>query len=365
MYSTCLTCHRHLGVNEEIPAFPVGVRLAFDPARGRLWVVCPHCDRWNLTALDERWEAIEACERLFRSTPLRVSTDEIGLAQLGSGLQLIRIGRALRPELAAWRYGRRYAGRSLARLLGRAATAAQRVIPRFHRGYDAATWMRLHARPGRILDAVSRGAEERVLLRVSDLPRTALIRPSRGESWRLVVEHEQGPLVLTGEPGLRTAGRLLAALNGSIASADQVRGAVRRLQEAGDPDGYFARVTQLALRTAWGRDPNAARNLPVLPAGLSRTEQLAFYLTSRSFWARGSTDSEGSTPLPHLPLEDRLALEMAAHEDTERRALQGELAELTAAWREAEEIAAIADSLLERRRAGFHAAPPALEPATP
>ena len=40
---------------------------------------------------------------------------------------------------------------------------------------------------------------------------------------------------------------------------------------------------------------------------------------------------------------------MAANEDTERRALEGELAELEAAWREAEEIAEIADNLLAAR----------------
>jgi hypothetical protein len=37
---------------------------------------------------------------------------------------------------------------------------------------------------------------------------------------------------------------------------------------------------------------------------------------------------------------------MAAHEESERRALEGELAELERAWQEAEEIAAIADGLL-------------------
>jgi hypothetical protein len=37
---------------------------------------------------------------------------------------------------------------------------------------------------------------------------------------------------------------------------------------------------------------------------------------------------------------------MALHEEQERRALEGELAELECAWREAEEIGAIADSLL-------------------
>ena len=41
----------------------------------------------------------------------------------------------------------------------------------------------------------------------------------------------------------------------------------------------------------------------------------------------------------------RLALEMAAHEETERRALEGELAALEQMWRDAEEIAAIADDL--------------------
>jgi hypothetical protein len=46
-----------------------------------------------------------------------------------------------------------------------------------------------------------------------------------------------------------------------------------------------------------------------------------------------------------LPTEVRLALEMAAHEESERRALGGELALLEAAWREAEEVAAIADDM--------------------
>jgi hypothetical protein len=43
---------------------------------------------------------------------------------------------------------------------------------------------------------------------------------------------------------------------------------------------------------------------------------------------------------------DRLAVEMALHEEAEMRALRGQLADLERAWREAEEIAAIADDLL-------------------
>ena len=80
MFSTCLFCHSRLGANDSIEAFPVGRRLAFDALKGRLWVVCGACGRWNLAPLEERWEAIEQCERLFRGTRIRVSTGQIGLA---------------------------------------------------------------------------------------------------------------------------------------------------------------------------------------------------------------------------------------------------------------------------------------------
>ena len=47
-----------------------------------------------------------------------------------------------------------------------------------------------------------------------------------------------------------------------------------------------------------------------------------------------------------MPKSTKLALEMALHEEDERRALEGELWRLEQAWKEAEEIAAIADNLL-------------------
>src|SRR5690349_18508338 len=107
MYSTCLFCNISLGNNGRIAAFPVGHRLAYDPARGRLWAICFRCARWNLSPLEERWEAIDECERLFRGTRLRYSTDNIGLGRVGEHLELVRIGPALLPEIASWRYGAR------------------------------------------------------------------------------------------------------------------------------------------------------------------------------------------------------------------------------------------------------------------
>ena len=47
-----------------------------------------------------------------------------------------------------------------------------------------------------------------------------------------------------------------------------------------------------------------------------------------------------------MPNPTRLAVEMALHEEQERRALEGELWLLERAWKEAEEIAEISDSLL-------------------
>ena len=111
MYATCLFCNKPLGANESFEAFPVGERLAFDAARGRLWVVCRKCERWNLSPLDERWEAIEQAEKLYRDTRLRMATDNIGLAKARDGTTLIRIGEPLRPEFAAWRYGDQFGRR--------------------------------------------------------------------------------------------------------------------------------------------------------------------------------------------------------------------------------------------------------------
>src|SRR5215475_9163081 len=111
MYSTCLFCNKSLGANQTIETFPVGKRLAFDAAKGRLWVVCRKCERWNLSPLEERWEAIEQAERLYSETRRRVETAEVGLARLSDGTELVRIGAPLRPEFAAWRYGDQFGRR--------------------------------------------------------------------------------------------------------------------------------------------------------------------------------------------------------------------------------------------------------------
>ncbi|MEO8450083.1 MAG: hypothetical protein ABI647_09850 [Gemmatimonadota bacterium] len=359
MYSACLFCNGYLGRNDVLPTFPVGARIAYDPLRGRLWVICQSCQRWNLTPLDERWEAIEECERRVRNTRLRYSTDNIGLAFLPEGLALVRIGPALKPEIAAWRYGRYLPTWLPATRTGPVVQLARRLKDRTtelidrvaHRalgkpaGFETAVWLRLHVERNRILAWVAPAGCASSPIRVRHLERSELIRPDPSEPWQLAVAYDGGFASLSGDPGLRVAGRLLAFLNGPGAADAEVRYAIAKLDDAGNPDGYFARVAAIAMRTRWGKAPNALALLPAEVPEASVSERLALHLTKRSFWGRGGIGAEPSTALPRLPLADRLALEMAANEDAERRALEGELAMLEAAWREAEEIAGIADNL--------------------
>ena len=347
MYSTCLFCHAPLGSNDAIEHFPVGRRLAFDAARGRLWVVCRKCERWNLSPLDERWEAIEECERQFSETRLRASTHNIGLARLREGLELVRIGSPLRPEMAAWRYGDQFGRRSRRHLIftGAGVAAAIGVV-----AVGPATGLIAGGGIGlfQLVSSIHTAYQQRRVrahvqvpsydrsgtVRLKQLQRTAIVQHADGWALRVAFEmsnreplRDESPLaihrpiggwtreetvMLTGADALRAAGQLLPAINASGATRSEVESAVRIVEQTDDPSRLFARY-------AAGPTPS---------------------------WRTGSYAREGGHVLANLPTEVRLAFEMAAHEEAERRALDGELALLEAAWRQAEEIASIADDLI-------------------
>jgi len=358
MYTSCLFCHTDLGANHHLPTFPVGRRMAYDAKKGRLWVICTRCGRWNLTPLEERWEAIDESERLYRGTRLRMSTDNIGLARFRGGFELVRIGPALLPEIASWRYGTRLARfepedsderRGLfvrgAKLIARATAGA--LVGYAHTiGLSDEAVLRMRTfRRGR--GVMLRGSDEfghPIVVRYQHLGAAELVRPEKDAPWQLQVHHDAGVATLAHAPALRVAGKMLATLNFGVASQAEVQHAISKLDDAGDPEGYFTRVASLAMRTSWGRFPDAKDDGESQPKG-SLCVRLALQLANRSFWGRGGTGSDEQTPLFRLPAVDRLALEMAANEDIERRALLGELDALHAAWKDAEVIASIADEL--------------------
>jgi hypothetical protein len=336
VYSTCLFCTSSLPRNDAIGHWPIGRRIAWDAERGRLWVICRRCARWNLSPLEERWEAIEELERLFSITPTRHTTGEIGLARAGGGVDLIRIGRPLRSEFAAWRFSdvfrSRYrrevvwgtgwivltgglwiAGSSFAALSGGGGPLALALAAHHFRR------RREFAPIGRFPDD---SGESRVV-RAADIHRASLI-PDPASGWELRIPIGRSTVRLGATEASSVAPQLFAALNAAGARARVVSDAVADLERVGRPERYFDHA-----------------------AGLLASRRIAPAVEHERFG------------VIHLPDHVRLGLEMAANEETERLLLDGELRLLHAAWREAEELAAIADRLVlpaavERTLATLH-----------
>ena len=315
-------CKRPLGSNEVVETFPVGRRLAFDSAKGRLWVVCRKCQRWNLTPLEERWEAVEDCERLFRGTRLRTSTEHIGIARHAEGLELVRIGEPLRPEFAAWRYGDQFGRRRMRGALtivggiglSAAYFAAPIAIPSgllMLGSWAQIAWF--HTRTVARVRLTGSGSEDGAVaadevaaFRIGALRSIRLLPDDSESGFAVHVVKGWKNARFKGRDAQRVAAAIVPHLNGMGGSRRTVRKAVGQIEADGHPADFLKRVARDTDRYDRG------------PPG--------------SIWA-----------LPHAT---KVALEMALHEEQERRALEGELWILEQAWKEAEEIAAISDDLL-------------------
>ena len=356
MYSTCLFCHSPLGANETIERFPVGRRLAFDAAKGRLWVVCTRCTRWNLTPLEERWEAIEECERAFRDTKLRVSTDNIGMARLREGLELIRVGRALRPEIVVWRYGAANQARRRRSLVVSAVAGSAMLAGNYFSMVGTGSMLFLAMIAGNVvhgqLDKRLRGHHRPLLL--PHKGQTLIVKREQavgaeivareGDRWALQFDHSRGSVVITDETRLQRLAAIMASVNDTGVSKRSVREGEQLLTEAASAERL---ISGQAKRTA-GDKPAPVRidcppdQSPYYFNQMSEAEQRAHL----GFWRRPVAPiAAPPSSIASLPAPVRAALEMAANEEAERRAMEGELAALEESWREAEEIASIADNL--------------------
>ncbi len=340
MFTTCYVCAALLERNQVLEEMPVGRRLAFNQRTGRLWVVCRQCERWNLSPLEERWEAIEACERLFRDTRLRVSTDNIGLARVRGGLDLVRIGEPQRPEFAGWRYGDQF-GRRRKRNAVVAGAAVGATGLAFVGGaavglFTVGTTFQLYLHRQRLTDYLMFGSSTAIVARFTDAEgklrfvergqarSAALVRASsESDAFSLHVPHTRGIAIVEGADAVRLAHTILPVVNKFGGTAAVVQDAVRVVEDAGSADEALRYIAR--------------------SRGRSREQR------EQKFAAIVEKDMGQSPPfaLRGLPVAIRLALEMSLHEDAERRAMDGELAQLEAAWRNAEELAGIADSLVE------------------
>lgn len=116
MFKTCAFCNASLDGDGGPSGLGVGRRLAFDEWKGRLWVICSRCSRWNLTPLDDRLERIEAVARAARAGRVAAATDQVALIRW-QRYDLVRVGKPMRVELATWRYGERLRSRQRERMM--------------------------------------------------------------------------------------------------------------------------------------------------------------------------------------------------------------------------------------------------------
>jgi hypothetical protein len=257
-----------------------------------------------------------------------VQSENIGLAKLPDGTRLVRVGQAVPGELAAWRYGGQLLRRRKRYIIGSAAAGVatlgavggltaltggsavlwgmwgavtsrfnQRVV---HRVEDDGSGKPVIVRrwhvPGIQMEAASDGALE---VHIRDAHR-------KEPGWSGDVRRNSpDTVVLSGEQARALITRAMPRVNRKGATTESLRGAEQILAGAGSAEKVIGDT--VARRTALG--PRAG----VAPTVLKGAQALAF--------------------------------EMALNEQAEREALEGELVTLERAWKEAEEIAAIADSL--------------------
>jgi hypothetical protein len=279
---------------------------------------------------DTRLETIDACDRQFADARLRYSTDNIGIARLSEGLELVRVGAAQRPEFAAWRYGDQFGRRRWRNGLQVGALSVAMIALGIGR-HTLFPWLGVAGGFGpnilsygnilyqrrrvsaRVFDqagdarAITRHSAHKAELRVSGNSEWALrVATHRSSHGGFATDLRPTEIDLVGPPAVAALGRLLPAVNATGGTRARVREAVDIIEL--QPD-----INLLATR------------LPGVHPG-----------------------NDGTPAVQSLKAIDktiRLALEMAAHEDTERIALAGELKLLEREWRAADEVAKIADSL--------------------
>ena len=160
------------------------------------------------------------------------------------------------------------------------------------------------------------------ILSIRDLAESRIV-PGGDGPIALELRYKGGETQIEGREALRIAGTLMPHINRFGAKRRLIESAVGALEQSGGPEGYIDRLSRHAHSDTY---------VPVGKGGKRKPK-------------KGSTGAFVSG-LFGLTSTDRLALEMALHEEAELRALHGELGELERAWREAEEIASIADELL-------------------
>ena len=310
MFRSCAFCNAAFDGDGGPSGLGVGRRLAFDEWKGRLWVVCPRCSRWNLTPFDDRLERIEALARAASQGRIAAATDQVALIRW-ERYDFVRVGRPPRVELATWRYGERLRNRQRERLkvvvpltiaaigLGVAANVAAGggfgvIVWNIHRIADGIYLRMVGGRKVGLAESpICAHCGSLMELRARHVQHARVV-PDRQAEMAVVLScprcRREGAQV-TGNDAIQVLRQGLTYLNLSRGGRRKAEDAAREVDQVGGPDQL---VRDIARRE----------------------------LTLRA-----------------LRPERGLALEMAVDE-------RAEVLELERQWREAEEIADIADGTL-------------------
>ncbi|NNL29404.1 MAG: hypothetical protein HKO77_00190 [Gemmatimonadetes bacterium] len=289
----------------------MGRSLAFAPDSGRLWAICTECGEWNLAPIEDRWDAVAECDRIFEETRERGSTGELTLARR-EGFDLLRVGT--QAELPTLRYGARlrrrhaqYMRRKRAAKL-MTAFALVGVVVGFALGYAALIGIGFVL----VITLLASGVlKSPPVARVptpdggwTDMTRRELLDmrlvPTEPHGWQLRIRRKQ---TLEGPDAFEAARLTLPLLTRSATPKEDLRKALAYIGKKG---GTAVSVFHAAARRR----------------GVNRTARVS-----------------------KLEVHIRLALEMLASREVEERAVADDLAHLQTAWRHAEELAAIQDDV--------------------
>jgi len=310
MFVSCAFCNASFDGDGGPSGLGVGRRIAFDEWKGRLWVVCPRCSRWNLTPFDDRLERLEAVARAASQGRVAASTDQVALIRW-ERYDFVRVGKPPRVELATWRYGERLRNRQRERMkvvvpltvaaigLGIAANVAAgggfgMVVWNIHRVAD---WIYLRIMGARKVSLV----EPPICAHCGNIMQ---LRARHIQFARLVPDQHAEMAIVVSCPHCHTEGAQLTAneathvLRQGLTYLNLKRGGRRRAEDAAREVDHVGGPDQLV------RD-------------IARRELM----------------------LRNLRPERGLALEMAVDE-------RAEVEELERQWKEAEELADIADGTL-------------------
>jgi hypothetical protein len=191
--------------------------------------------------------------------------------------------------------------------------------------------------PRSVVARIRTSDDQLIRVRLGHLSETTIERGTSGPI-ALDLRHDGGAHRFYGSEAMRVASMLMPKVNRYGGTKEAIANAVQQIELREGSERYLVSLSRGAGGAAMKRRSAGTIARIKRPSPFHDVPEYGLFALS--------------------PVQ-RLAFEMALHEEAERRAMEGELADLERAWKEAEEIAAISDNLflpagVEQQLERFH-----------